>query len=130
MNEAVKHYGSIGAGILVIVLIVWSVWGAISGDDVAKAANTITHICAETGETFDIELKPDMPGVPRPNPKTGRNTLYPAEICYWNECGPKGGTPVLMNTYAGREEPTYCPVCGHIVRFRNPRPPSSQAPEE
>ncbi|MFH0983642.1 MAG: HEAT repeat domain-containing protein [Planctomycetota bacterium] len=93
--------------------------------------DTRTLMDSESGELFVIpttELKP----YPMPNPKTRKNTLYRTEICYWGEeCRKRGGTRMIMNTLLGKPEPTHCPVCGHVVRFCNPRPedrnPSDQA---
>ena len=126
MNETVKSYGAVAIAVLVVAGLAYGVWNALAEDEVADKANTVTYICAETEQVFQIKLRPDMPGDPQENPKTGERTLYPAEMCYWNECGEKGGTAVLMNTYRGEPEPTHCPVCGHIVRFRNPAPPGYQ----
>lgn len=49
--------------------------------------------------------------------------FYPVEYCFENECGPAGGTPVVLNGNLGRpNEPTVCPVCGAPVVAHNPRP--------
>ncbi|CAN5810748.1 hypothetical protein BH11PLA1_BH11PLA1_21260 [soil metagenome] len=61
---------------------------------------------------------------PFTNPKTGKHTLYPAEHCYWTREGGARypGTPILLNEYLGRTEPTICPDCGRRVVFNNPTP--------
>ena len=130
MNESIKQYGIMGIAAVLVIYAAMSIFGG-SGDGQSLAdANTLTCICGETEEVFQIPMEEDTPGFPLTHPKTGKDTLWPAEICYWNECGPKG-TAVLMNEYRLRTEgkspnkakPTECPNCGHIVRFRNPRPP-------
>jgi hypothetical protein len=123
MDESVKRYGVGAVAILIVVFAAYGVWSAVGKDEVADRTNKVSYICSVTEKVYQIELKPDMPGDPQENPDTGERTLWPAEMCYWNECRDRGGTPVLMNTYRGDEEPTHCPVCGRIVRFRNPVPP-------
>jgi len=80
---------------------------------------------AETGELFEFEFgfTLDTPPYPHENPKTHKKTLYPTEICYWDQCGKKGGTRVILNGWLGKGGTTNCPVCGHIVQVHNPAPP-------
>jgi hypothetical protein len=59
---------------------------------------------------------------PHENPRTGKNTLYPTEVCYKNECAQRGGTRVILNPWLGVKEPTRCPVCSAGVRAHNPGP--------
>ena len=125
-SGSVKRYGVIAIAVAVVGAGLCWAWNAVAADQIARKANTVAYICSETGRVFQIEMTPGMPGPPLENPKTGDKTLYPAEMCYWGKCGQKGGTAVLMNTYRGEAEPTYCPVCGHVVRFRNPKPPDDR----
>ena len=54
------------------------------------------------------------------NPPDG---FHYVEYCFNNECGPAGGTPVVLNGLLGRPDvPTVCPVCGDRVVAHNPRP--------
>jgi hypothetical protein len=78
------------------------------------------------------ELFPDFPlkfgdTMPFTNPKTGKRTLYQAEMCYWTKDGKAQfpGIPVLLNEYLGKTEPTTCPDCGRRVTFNNPPPPAA-----
>jgi len=59
---------------------------------------------------------------PYRNPKTGERSMYPVEYCFENQCGPDGGTPVVLNDYLDKEGPTICPTCGAEVVAHNPRP--------
>ena len=92
--------------------------------------NTVVCVDSETGQSFRHrmqmgELSPFL------SPYTKHNTGYPAEVCYWNADGTlrKEPFPVLLNTYAGKAEPTFCPDCGRLVVGRNPAPrPGSKPP--
>ena len=85
-----------------------------------------------TGEGFHHELQAGE-SIPIDAP-SGHKTGYPAELCYWTKEGtPKSDpTPVLMNSYIGKAEPTFCPDCGRLVVPRNPvaqpgmRPPPTR----
>lgn len=79
---------------------------------------------------------PQWPKVRVMNPETGEKRwfytapgaqlpagFHPVEYCFQNACGPAGGTPVVLNLYLGKEEPTSCPKCGATVVGLNPRPP-------
>lgn len=85
-----------------------------------------TLICAETGEVFERFSVTDGSNQPWKNPKTGRNSLYPAEACYWNADGTAKLQPtyVLLNEYVGKPGPTFCPDCGRRVVGHNPMPPA------
>lgn len=132
-----KQYSVIALVVVAVIALGFGVFRSFGSDKTEKSANTVLYICAETGQTYDIELKPGMPGPPLENPKTGKKSLYRAEMCYWNECGQRGGTPVLLNEYRAQYEgrsmsdakPTYCPVCNHIVVPRNPLPPGNGGDE-
>ena len=70
------------------------------------------------GFTHDLQKGESIP-VDAPS---GGKTGYPAELCYWTKDGqPKSDpTPVLMNTWIGKPEPTFCPDCGRLVVGHNP----------
>ncbi len=100
----------------------------------AKAQDlTRLYICASTGQTFQYTLQIGDT-TPVKSPYTGTNTGYPAELCYWTKDGSiaTDPTPVLLNDYKGIHQPTFCPVCGRLVVFRNPpasagrRPPPTE----
>ncbi|MFH0980449.1 MAG: hypothetical protein V2A79_02790 [Planctomycetota bacterium] len=121
MNETAKKIGAIALALLTLGILVRVVWQGLAAQE--SPNDTRTLMDSETGDVFPVtieELKP----YPMPNPKTGKNTLYRTEVCYWGEeCRKRGGTHVIMNTLMGKPEPTHCPVCGHVVRFHNPLPP-------
>jgi len=83
-------------------------------------------ICSETGEVFERFKYPKGHRTPFENPKTGRKTLYPAELCYWTKDGKAKLEPtyVLIGLYMGKEEPNTCPDCGRRVVGHNPPPPA------
>ena len=129
MDESLKRKIMIGAVILLVAVCGYYAWSSVGNDPVVRSANARVLMCAETGELFSIELTPDLPPYPHENPKTQRKTVYPTEVCYWNECGSKGGTRVILNSWLDKEGPTYCPVCGHVVRPHNRAPPDWQGTE-
>jgi hypothetical protein len=96
----------------------WTGWRA-TADPVADAATTRILMDAETGQLVPFRLDPQFSGFPAVNPKTGRATLYPTEVCRSPTCAARGGTHVILNKYLGKEGPTHCPVCGAEVRFHN-----------
>jgi len=128
MNDSLKRGILIGAVVLLVVACGYYAWSSMGRDEIVQAANTRVLMCSETGELFEVQLTPDFGAFPHQNPKTGTMTLYPTEICYWNQCGDRGGTRVILNHWLGEEGPTHCPVCGHVVRRHNPAPPDWQGP--
>lgn len=120
MTEEQKKYGTIALLVLSGGVLAVMLWRTFASEEYPADFRTIMD--SETGELFKVrteELKP----YPMRNPKTGTDTLYRTEVCFYGEeCRKSGGTRVIMNTYLHKEEPTYCPVCGHVVRFHNPLP--------
>jgi len=110
--------------VVVAVLVVagaYRLWSA-TGNPAAVAANTRTLMDSETRELVQVHVDEQLGAFPLVNPKTGRRTLYPTEVCYASTCAAQGGTHVILNVYLGKEGPTYCPACGAVVRFHNPGP--------
>jgi len=89
----------------------------------AAIANDRIFICSETNKTFHVNLE-DLVGKSFPvySPLSGKNTGYPAELCYWTADGKQKSdpTPVLLNSFIGKPEPTFCPDCGRLVVAHNP----------
>ncbi|MFQ5489770.1 MAG: hypothetical protein ACE5GE_03515 [Phycisphaerae bacterium] len=138
MNESIKKYGLMAAAAVLVIFAARAVFSGSGPEVDLKEANTLTCIDGKTEKVYQIPMEEDMPGFPLKNPDTGEETLWPAEMCFWNECGPAGGTPVLLNTYRLRTEgkdpnkakPTECPKCGHITTGHNPRPPAEESPPQ
>jgi hypothetical protein len=122
----------VGISLLVVALLalVFSAWSNLVGDDpVTAASRDRTYICAETGKAFRHKLKAgDI--VPIDSPHSGKRTGYPAELCYWTADGgtKPDPTPVLLNSYAGKSGPTFCPDCGRLVVGLNPPPVAGADP--
>lgn len=110
--------------VVLLALAAVRIWAAASHPAVA-AADTRTLMDAETGRLATVNVTDGFGPFPMVNPRTGERTLYPTEICYANGCAAKGGTHVILNSYLGKEGPTYCPACGGEVRFHNPGPGAS-----
>ena len=78
-------------------------------------------MCSETGKSFELSVDANT-RVPVRSPYSGKNTGYPAEFCYWTKEGKlkKDPTFVLLNSYQGIKDPTFCPDCGRLVVAQNP----------
>ena len=103
-----------------------NIFGASQG---AVHANDRIFVCSETGKGFHVKLTESLT-IPVHSPYSGKNTGYPAELCYWTADGkPKSDpTPVLMNSYIGKTGPTFCPECGRLVVGHNPMAREGKTP--
>jgi len=97
-------------------------------DEAAQLANNRWFVDSKDGKPYRFELKMGTP-IPSPAP-SGGNTGFPAELCYWTKDGKpkKDPTPVLLNQWVGKPEPTYCPDCGRKVVGHNPGAAEGQTP--
>ncbi len=85
----------------------------------------------ETGHRFRIEIGLDFEGWPAKCPDTGKKTGYPAEACYWYDCGKvQNGTWVVLNATLRKSGPTLCPKCDHVVTGHNPLPSRTYVDKE
>jgi len=112
-------YAGVAAAAIVLLLVLRSVLG--DSEAAAQSKNRI-FIDAETGKPFEHELKVgDVIPVMAPS---GKTSGFPAELCFWTADGKLKDkpTPVLLNQFLGRPEPTFCPDCGRKVVMHNPRP--------
>ena len=120
---------AVGLTAVALVLAVISVRANL-GASAAAYANEHVFICAETKKPFEYEL---VAGdrIPVRSPHSGKESGYPAELCYWTKDGKTKDepTPVLLNNYLGKTDPTFCPDCGRLVVGHNPLPqPGSKPP--
>src|SRR5262245_34045270 len=115
--------------ILVVALAGWQVWNYLGPSDAVKLSRERAFICSETGKAFNYELREGV-RIPVKSPYSGKETGYPAELCYWTKEGQiaKDSTPVLLNNWVGKSGPTFCPVCGRLVVGHNPRPVEGSKP--
>ena len=112
-------------GIVAIIYAVRANFGATDGEQLAADR---MFIDADTGKPFAHTLSLNDP-IPVKAP-SGKNTGYPAEACYWTKDGKPKPEPtwVLMNTWKGSKEPTFCPDCGRLVVGHNPPAVAGKAP--
>ena len=112
--------GAIGVAVYIVKNSLFS--------SVVTEERTRWFVDAATGEGFRHELQVGE-SIPIVAP-SGNKSGYPAELCYWTKEGtPKADpTPVLLNSYIGKPEPTFCPDCGRLVVGRNPVPKPGMRP--
>ncbi len=116
----------VGAVVAVVICVYVvasnTIFSPISPDEQSRIRAAID---GESGELFEEYRVKDGVTLPWKNPKTGKNTVWPAEKCYWNKDGTAKITPtyVLLNDLVGKPGPTLCPDCGHVVVGHNPMPP-------
>jgi hypothetical protein len=113
-------------GILAVVAVVAAAKFAMSSlgtPHALDAAETQIFVDSETGQSFTAKLTVGMT-FPVKSPFTGRQTGFPAELCYWTKDGQikTDPTPVALNSYLGKSGPTFCPDCGRLVVPHNPMP--------
>jgi len=112
--------------------LAWAIdeaWTALTPNSTIEELQNPLFIDAETGRTFHIKMGPGMT-IPAISPFTGRATGYPAVFCYWTKDGGQKTDPtaVLMHSYIGKPEPTFCPDCDRLVVRGNPRPKPGMTP--
>ena len=117
---------------LIVALILLSTAGYLSykafttSEPVPLDTPPVIYICAETGKTYPYQPKVGDKH-PVMSPYSHKRTGYPAEACYWADRDEKKQRRypvyVLLNQYIGKEGPTTCPDCGHVVLPHNPLPP-------
>jgi len=124
INLAARSKAGVAFGLVLFGAIVLFAVGRM-GDVVAENQPQWPRLRVMDAETGDLRWKRVSPGADFPyiNPKTGQRSMYPVEYCFHNQCGPEGGTPVILNSHLGKEGPTQCPRCGEKVVAHNPRPP-------
>jgi len=105
------------------------VWTSVSAwrNSPELAARTMPVVDAETGKVYPEYRADRGASFPFKSPETGKNTLYPAEACYWTKDGKAKFPPnyVILNERLGKPGQTRCPECGKTVKLYNPMPPDA-----
>jgi hypothetical protein len=117
----------IGLSTVLIVLSLLLVLRSVGGTTMGDLSRSRVVVDSVTGEVFPEFRIKEGSTFPWKNPKTGENTLYPAEPCFWTADGKAKLEPtyVFVKAYAGAKSKTVCPDCGREVRQHNPNPPDS-----
>lgn len=115
--------GAVGMFVVAGFLLFRSVGGFTL--DAGEASRIRVAVDSETGKVFENHAIKDGESWPWKHPSTGKNTLYPAEACYWTSDGKAKLEPtyVALNSIMGKEGDTICPDCGRKVVAHNPMPP-------
>src|SRR5687768_14071923 len=82
--------GRITAAVLFVAAITFAAWsymGATAGSRFVAGSNDRIFVCAETGKPFYYTIKMGD-SIPVMSPHSGKQSGYPAELCYWT---PDGG---------------------------------------
>jgi len=121
-NSAGGKITAVVLGVIGLGILVWAIKGNFGESDAASLSRGRIFMDAKTAKPFNYELK-EGDTIPVEAPSGGK-TGYPAELCYWTKDGKTKDdpTPVLLNQYAGKPGPTFCPDCGRLVVSHNPPP--------
>jgi len=116
--------GKAAAGAVAVISIAaaaWAIHRVFGRSDAAVASQDRVFICTQTGRIFRHRLGMSDT-LPIRSPHSGKPTGYPAELCYWTADGhvKRDPTALLLNSYRGDAEPTFCPDCGRLVVRHNP----------
>jgi hypothetical protein len=119
----------IAATSLAVIVGIIALYSFFGTSKAARVANHRLFICSETGKTFEADLKIGTT-IPTHSPHSGKDTGWPAELCYWNKDGTtrKEPTAVLLKSYLGERGPTFCKDCGRLVVGHNPMPAEGMRP--
>jgi hypothetical protein len=122
--------GQVVAGIVLLVGLVGAVIAIRSAwrSDIATFSRERPFIDATTLKLFTYEISAGE-SYPVKAPSGGK-TGYPAELCYWTKDGKTRPDPypVLLNQWAKKPGPTFCPDCGRLVVPHNPPPRAGETP--
>lgn len=128
-NPKVKTGLTVGLAVISIVVLVWVVANhtVLSEPSAESVSRKRVAIDSETRKVFVDYFVADGSTLPWKNPDTGKNTLVPAEFCFWTKDGKAKLEPtyVLLNEFIGKKEPTICPDCGRTVVMHNSLPPTN-----
>ncbi|MFI5381882.1 MAG: hypothetical protein ACHRHE_21495 [Tepidisphaerales bacterium] len=124
--------GKAAAGLLIVVALAaayYSYRGSLGAGEAARLSSRRLMVCSETLKPFEITIR-EGTQFPCKSPYSGRETGYPAELCFWTRDGRIKDKPtaVLLNSLVGKPDPTFCPDCGRLVVSRNPPPVAGRPP--
>jgi hypothetical protein len=115
----------VAIALMAVALLVsgFVIWNSVGASEAARLSRDRLFICSETGKQFECELKAGM-SIPTRSPYSGKETGYPAELCFWTKDGKTKSEPtaVLLNRWVGKPGPTFCSDCGRLVVGHNPAP--------
>jgi hypothetical protein len=122
---------AVGVGLFIVVILfsLYNLKSSLSSDETTAYSKDPWFVCAETGKTFHHALQAGDT-FPVYSSASGKNTGYPAELCFWTKEGTikKDPTPVLLNEWIHKTGPTFCPECGRLVVPHNPPAVAGHAP--
>src|SRR2546423_2989302 len=78
--------GKVAAGAVVLIAIIVISVIARPRDVAADLSRHRKFICSETNKAFDVTVEEGMM-TPVKSPYSGKNTGYPAEMCWWTKDG-------------------------------------------
>jgi hypothetical protein len=116
--------GTVAALLFGGVLIFSSYRMSCGPSETFLAANERPFVCAETKKGFTYTLQAGD-RVPVYSPHSGKNTGFPAELCFWTADGKEKTSPTYVLMQPGGN---FCPDCKRVVRLYNPRPGPGASP--
>jgi hypothetical protein len=128
---------TVGKATLAVVIVgacifsIYQMKSLFGKSQAAAIGNARIFIDSESMKSYPVDLS-NLVGQTFPvySPISGKNTGYPAELCYWTKDGnvKSDPTPVLLNHFIGKSEPTFCPDCGRLVVSHNPMAVAGRTP--
>lgn len=112
-----------------LIVIYCSSRSALGPSEAAQLSSRRIMVCSQTLKPFEITIHAGT-RFPCKSPHSGRDTGYPAELCYWTRDGQikEKPTAVLLNSQSGKPGATFCPECCRLVVPRNPPPIAGKPP--
>lgn len=123
LESKTGRYSAVGFLAVVVIVALFALKSFFGMSPAEAATRDRLFMCSETEKSFHFTVDKGVT-IPVHSPYSGKDTGYPAELCYWTKDGkPKTDpTPVLLNSYKNVAGPTFCPDCGRLVVGHNPVP--------
>jgi hypothetical protein len=114
---------SLGVILIGLSLAVYEIWANVRPAQAVSDSHERWFVNIETGKAFQADVQVGQSNI-LVCPDTGKQTGYPAELCYWNVDGSVKQVPdkVVLNRTLGKPGPTFCPYCHRLVVGHNPSP--------